>query len=222
MLANYANEYGISWPSQRTLADQIACSERTVRSPARQRWKRGASFGASAPARQRQPAVGHDPARGFRGAETGPAGPARGRGREPTIAGLRTIRPMRANRQHLPADNRHGGPTPRSAVAALDPSLILKDSAHNAPPNSHLACLAVAGPGLDQQRTRSARPLRPGDRPLASGRLRSDRRHPAGDRREDRRAARPADPELGVFHRRDPRRKNPARSAALPKRRKSQ
>jgi len=31
VLANYANEYGISWPSQKTLADQTALGERTVR-----------------------------------------------------------------------------------------------------------------------------------------------------------------------------------------------
>lgn len=31
VLANYANEYGISWPSQKTLADQSACTDRTVR-----------------------------------------------------------------------------------------------------------------------------------------------------------------------------------------------
>jgi hypothetical protein len=31
VLANYANEYGISWPSQRTLAEIAACDERTVR-----------------------------------------------------------------------------------------------------------------------------------------------------------------------------------------------
>jgi DNA-binding transcriptional MocR family regulator len=31
VLANYANEYGISWPSQRTLAENAACDERTVR-----------------------------------------------------------------------------------------------------------------------------------------------------------------------------------------------
>ena len=31
VLANYANEYGISWPSQKTLAGQTALGERTVR-----------------------------------------------------------------------------------------------------------------------------------------------------------------------------------------------
>ena len=31
VLANYANEYGISWPSRMTLADQTALGERTVR-----------------------------------------------------------------------------------------------------------------------------------------------------------------------------------------------
>ena len=31
VLANYANEFGISWPSQKTLADQTALGERTVR-----------------------------------------------------------------------------------------------------------------------------------------------------------------------------------------------
>jgi len=31
VLANYANEYGISWSSQKTLADQTALGERTVR-----------------------------------------------------------------------------------------------------------------------------------------------------------------------------------------------
>jgi DNA-binding transcriptional regulator YhcF (GntR family) len=28
---NYANEFGVSWPSQKTLADQTALGERTVR-----------------------------------------------------------------------------------------------------------------------------------------------------------------------------------------------
>ena len=31
VLANYANEFGVSWPSQKTLADQTALGERTVR-----------------------------------------------------------------------------------------------------------------------------------------------------------------------------------------------
>ena len=31
VLANYANEFGISWPSQPTVAEQAACNDRTVR-----------------------------------------------------------------------------------------------------------------------------------------------------------------------------------------------
>ena len=99
VLANYANEYGISWPSQPTLAEQSACTERTVRRTVLQQLEaRGVVRRVPAPARQRLAAVRHHPARGLRGAQTGAAGPASRTRKSERFAQAEELPPALANR----------------------------------------------------------------------------------------------------------------------------
>ena len=165
VLANYANEFGVSWPSQKTLADQTALGERTVRRVLADMEGRGvirrivrrrgngsrqsdmillAAFEGRKPA---PPGMLDD---GPDGAETDPSDqPANG-----------DNRPMR------PLDNRPPDPDPPATVAALDTSKILKrtTTARDVPAraaadpigdqgagpegDSEAACLGACGPGL--------------------------------------------------------------------------
>jgi hypothetical protein len=165
VLANYANEFGVSWPSQKTLADQTALGERTVRRVLADMDTRGvirriprrrgngsrqsdmillAAFEGRKPA---PPGMLDD---GPDGAESGPPDqPANG-----------DNRPMR------PLDNRPPDPDPPATVAALDTSKILKKTttARDVPAraaadpgfdqgaapggDAEAACLAACGPGL--------------------------------------------------------------------------
>ncbi len=150
VLANYANEYGISWPSQRTLADQTALGERTVR-------RLLGAMEAKGIIRRIQRRRGNGSRQSdmilllaFEGRKPAPPGLLEDE-EEPDYPSHSEQPANRDNRPDLPPDNRPQRPHPPVTVAALDPSLILKDSAPSAPPNSHLACLAVAGPGLDKR-----------------------------------------------------------------------
>ena len=165
VLANYANEFGVSWPSQKTLADQTALGERTVRRVLADMERRGvirrivrrrgngsrqsdmillAAFEGRKPA---PPGMLDD---GPDGAEIdAPDQPAHG-----------DNRPMR------PLDNRPPDPDPPATVAALDTSKILKrtTTARDVPKrafsepvgdqgaapaaDAEAACLTACGPGL--------------------------------------------------------------------------
>ena len=150
VLANYANEYGVSWPSQSTLAEQSACTDRTVRSVLQQLEAR--SVVRRVPRRRGNGSRQSDIIllAAFEGRKPAPPG-LLDDGEEEPLAQADESSACAPNRKHFPVGNRKGFPHPPEAVSALDPSLILKDSAHNAPPNSHIACLAVAGPGLDKR-----------------------------------------------------------------------
>jgi hypothetical protein len=150
VLANYANEYGVSWPSQPTLAEQSACTDRTVRSVLQQLERRGVV--RRVPRRRGNGSRQSDIIllAGFAGRKPAPPGMIE-EDEEAPFSQAEESSGCAANRKHFPEGNRKGFPHPPEAASALDPSLILKDSAHNAPPNSHLACLAVAGPGLDKR-----------------------------------------------------------------------
>jgi hypothetical protein len=149
VLANYANEYGISWPSQKTLAENAACDERTVRRTLVRLEARGvirriarrrgngsrqsdmilmSAFTGRKPA---PPGMIDDDAEP---GDPGPAGPA-GEARQPV---------------RLSGCQPDTCPHPPGAVPALEPSLIRKDSSTCAAANPRAACLAVAGPGLDR------------------------------------------------------------------------
>jgi hypothetical protein len=165
VLANYANEFGVSWPSQKTLADQTALGERTVRRVLAAMERRGvirrivrrrgngsrqsdmillAAFEGRKPA---PPGMLDDGSDGDESAA--PNQPANG-----------DNRPMR------PLDNRPPDPDAPATVAALDTSKILKrtTTARDVPARANsepvgdqgaapavdaeAACLAACGPGL--------------------------------------------------------------------------
>jgi len=165
VLANYANEFGVSWPSQKTLADQTALGERTVRRVLADMERRGvirrivrrrgngsrqsdmillAAFDGRKPA---PPGMLDD----------GPDGTEIDAPDQPANGDNRPIRPV---------DNRPPDPDPPATVAALDTSKILKrtTTARDVParavadPNfdqgaapaadAEAACLAACGPGL--------------------------------------------------------------------------
>ncbi len=165
VLANYANEFGVSWPSQKTLADQTALGERTVRRVLADMERRGvirrivrrrgngsrqsdmillSAFEGRKPA---PPGMLDD---GPDGTEIDPSDqPANG-----------------DNRPTRPLDNRPPDPDPPATVAALDTSKILKrtTTARDVPARANsepvsdqgaapaadaeAACLAACGPGL--------------------------------------------------------------------------
>lgn len=165
VLANYANEFGVSWPSQKTLADQTVLSERTVRRVLADMERRGvilrivrrrgngsrqsdmillAAFEGRKPA---PPGMLDD----------GPDEVESGRSDQPANGDNRPLRPL---------DNRPPDPDPPVTVAALDTSKILKitTTARDVPargvhapglgqgadPAGHpeAACLAACGEGL--------------------------------------------------------------------------
>ena len=167
VLANYANEYGISWPSQKTLADQTALGERTVRRVLADMEGRGvirrivrrrgngsrqsdmillSAFEGRKPA---PPGV----------LDEGPDDADFGPSDQPANGDNRPIRPL---------DNRPSDPDPPATVAALDTSKILKitTTAHDAPARGvpapaldpadaaavevEVACLAACGEGLSE------------------------------------------------------------------------
>ena len=165
VLANYANEYGISWPSQKTLADQAALGERTVRRVLADMEGRGvirrivrrrgngsrqSDMVLLSAFERRKPAP---PGILDEGPDDGDFGPSD----QPANGDNRPIRPL---------DNRPSDPDPPATVAALDTSKILKrtTTARDVParaaadPNfdqgaaptadAEAACLAACGPGL--------------------------------------------------------------------------
>ena len=155
VLANYANEFGVSWPSQKTLADQTALGERTVRRVLADMERRGvirrivrrrgngsrqsdmillAAFEGRKPA---PPGMLDD------GPDDGPDGAAIDAPDQPANGDNRPMRPL---------DNRPPDPDPPATVAALDTSKILKNSTQLTSDNWQTACLAIAGARLDQGR----------------------------------------------------------------------
>jgi hypothetical protein len=169
VLANYANEFGVSWPSQKTLADQTALGERTVRRVLADMERRGvirrivrrrgngsrqsdmillAAFEGRKPA---PPGMLDD------GPEDGPDGAENNTSDQPANGDNRPMRPL---------DNRPPDPDPPATVAALDTSKILKrtTTARDVPArafsepvgdqgaalgaDAEAACLAACGPGL--------------------------------------------------------------------------
>lgn len=149
VLANYANEYGISWPSQPTLADQSACTDRTVRSVLQQLEARGVV--RRVPRRRGNGSRQSDIIllAGFAGRKPAPSGLIEDE-EEEQFSQAEASSACTPNRKHFPGGNRKGFPHPPEAVSALDPSLILKDYTHHAREEWQIACLAVAGPGLDK------------------------------------------------------------------------
>ena len=169
VLANYANEFGVSWPSQKTLADQTALGERTVRRVLADMERRGvirrivrrcgngsrqsdmillAAFEGRKPA---PPGMLDD------GPDDGPDGAEIDAPDQPANGDNRPMRPL---------DNRPPDPDPPATVAALDTSKILKrtTTARDVPArafsepvgdqgaapaaDAEAACLAACGPGL--------------------------------------------------------------------------
>ncbi|MBW7057523.1 helix-turn-helix domain-containing protein [Paracoccus bogoriensis] len=149
VLANYANEYGVSWPSQKTLADQTALGERTVRRVL-------AAMDARGVIRRIARRRGNGSRQSdmillaaFEARKPAPPGMIDGE-EEPGEPGPSRQPANGDNRPDLPPANRPQWPHPPVTVAALDTSKIRKDSALRDHPLPHLACLAVAGPGLDR------------------------------------------------------------------------
>lgn len=165
VLANYANEFGVSWPSQKTLADQTALGERTVRRVLADMERRCmirrivrrrgngsrqsdmillAAFEGRKPA---PPGMLDD----------GPDGDENDLSDQPANGD---------NRPMWPLDNRPPDPDPPATVAALDTSKILKrtTTARDVPArafsepvgdqgacpaaDAEAACLAACGTGL--------------------------------------------------------------------------
>ena len=149
VLANYANEYGISWPSQKTLADQTALGERTVRRVLADMEGRGvirrivrrrgngsrqSDMILLSAFEGRKPAP---PGLLDEGPDEGPDHCDFGLSDQPANGDNRPLRPL---------DNRPSDPDPPATVAALDTSKILKitTTARDAPAR------AVPDPGIDQ------------------------------------------------------------------------
>lgn len=150
VLANYANEYGISWPSQRTLAENAACDERTVRRTLvrleakgviRRMSRRRGNGSRQSDMILMSAFTGRKPApHGMLDDDEEPDDP--GSADEPASLG---------NRTDCPAANRTLCPHPPGTVPALEPSLILKGASLYAHADHRMACLAVAGPGFDRE-----------------------------------------------------------------------
>ena len=151
VLANYANEYGISWPSQRTLADQSACSERTIRRTLGHLESRGVIRRI---ARRRENGSRQSDLillETFGGRKPAPPDLIDPLGKAPMEAPTDQAaklarRPIK--RPEFPGGKRTESPHPPDTESALDTSLIRQDSAQLA-----AACFAVAGPGLDRRDT---------------------------------------------------------------------
>ena len=151
VLANYANEYGISWPSQKTLADQTALGERTVRRVLADMERRGVIRRI---VRRRGNGSRQSDMillMAFSARKPAPPGMLDDEG-EPSVPCPSRQPANRDNRPNLPHDNRPLWPHPPATVAALDTSLILKNSTQLTSDNWQTACLAIAGARLDQGR----------------------------------------------------------------------
>jgi len=149
VLANYANEYGISWPSQKTLADQTALGERTVRRVLADMDARGVI--RRIPRRRGNGSRQSDMIllTAFEGRK--PAPPGMLDDDEETDNLGPSKQPANGDKRPVwPPDNRPLWPHPPATVAALDTSLILKSASHLSEPDPRMACLAVSGPGLDR------------------------------------------------------------------------
>ena len=167
VLANYANEFCVSWPSQKTLADQTALGERTVRRVLADMERRGvirrivrrrgngsrqSDMILLSAFEGRKPAPPGILDEGSDGGEFGPSD-------QPANGDNRPLRPL---------DNRPSDPDPPATVAALDTSKILKitttacdvparavpapafDQAAAAATEAEVACLAACGEGLSE------------------------------------------------------------------------
>ena len=169
VLANYANEFGISWPSQRTLAEQTALGERTVRrvlmamdgrGVIRRIARRRGNGSRQSDMILLSAFAGRKPAPpGMLDDEEEPGDP--GPSDQPANGDIRP---------DLPPDNRPRWPHPPVTVAALDTSKTRKDSAMRNTADAYLACLAMAGPGLERSESGPLALSRPEiDRWLAAG-----------------------------------------------------
>ncbi|MCL5779207.1 helix-turn-helix domain-containing protein [Limibaculum sp. FT325] len=152
VLANYANEYGISWPSQKTLAGQSACTDRTVRTILGQLEKRGV---VRRIARRRGNGARQSDMillTAFDGRKQAPAGMLDDpdEGADGSNSQAEEFSACAPNRKDFPGGYRKGFPHPPEAASALDTSKIRKDSTLRAQAEWLSACLAVAGPGLDK------------------------------------------------------------------------
>lgn len=148
VLANYANEYGVSWPSQKTLADQSACTDRTVRTILRRLETRGVV--RRIPRRRGNGSRRSDIVllTAFEGRKPAPPGML-GEDDNDDEEQAEDISACDHNRKEFPGGNRKGFPHPPEPASALEPSKIRKDSTLLAQAEWLSACLAVAGPGLD-------------------------------------------------------------------------
>ena len=150
VLANYANEYGVSWPSQKTVADQTALGERTVRRVL-------AAMDARGVIRRIARRRGNGSRQSdmillaaFEARKPAPPGMLDG-GEEPGEPGPPMQPANGDNRPDLPPANRPEWPHPPVTVAALDTSKTLKGASLYAQADPRIVCLAVAGPGLDRE-----------------------------------------------------------------------
>jgi len=151
VLANYANEYGISWPSQKTLADQTALGERTVRRVLANMDSRGVI--RRIPRRRGNASRQSDMIllTAFEGRKPAPPGMLDDDA-DPDNSGP-SKQPANGDKRPVwPPDNRPLWPHPPATVAALDTSLILKSASHLSEPDPRMACLAVSGPRSGQGR----------------------------------------------------------------------
>ena len=163
VLANYANEYAISWPSQKTLADQTALGERTVRRVLADMEARGVIRRI---VRRRGNGSRQSDMillSAFEGRKPAPPG-ILDEGPDDCDFGLSDQPANGDNRPLRPLDNRPSDPDPPATVAALDTSKILKitTTARDVPARANLGpeqtttldgdaeakCLAACGEGL--------------------------------------------------------------------------
>ncbi len=187
VLANYANEYGISWPSQKTLADQTALGERTVRRVLADMEGRGVIRRI---VRRRGNGSRQSDMillSAFEGRKPAPHGMLDD-GPDDGDFGLSDQPANGDNRPLRPLDNRPSDPDPPATVAALDTLKILKitttardaparavsapvfDQAAAAAAEAEAACLAACGEGLSQ----AARIAIATTRPVIEGWLATD------------------------------------------------
>ncbi len=154
VLANYANEYGVSWPSQATLAGQTSLGERTVRrvllAMEQRRVIRRIARRRGNGSRQSDMIL----LAAFEGRKPAPPGMLDDED-EPGETGDRPGPPAQPangdNRPLWPPDNRPLWPHPPVTVAALDTSKILKGASLGTQVDLRMICLAVAGPGFDRE-----------------------------------------------------------------------
>lgn len=120
-LANYADDFGVCWPSQSTLVMDCSCSERKLRESLKSLEAAGL---IKRVARRRQNGSRRSDAvvlSGFTGRRI-----PRSADEHPVLALLDVVDGSVAeaiNRHHAPVDNRHHVPPPPAPRAALEPSL---------------------------------------------------------------------------------------------------